>query len=187
MSATSLNKPPGALPRHYRIGGYIISNDAATKWGSQLRGVELHPVRNSASIRKAVLQKTYPLGVNFRQVGEVPDVHWMLITQCEKFDGYKDMDPVEIPKFKPGEKDVHAEELIKEAGIKDLFRRQPLPPDHEIAYQRAKSAVAKALDKSTDVVATREVTEIGTDAREFDNVVQTSSLEIVESLREPME
>ncbi|GJJ11976.1 hypothetical protein Clacol_006214 [Clathrus columnatus] len=113
----SNDQPRRTSPRHYRIGGYVINNDAATKWGSQLRGVELRPVRDSASIRKAVLQKTYPLGVNFRQVGEVPDVHWMLITQCEKFDGYKDMDPAEIPQFEPSEKDILAEMLINEAGM----------------------------------------------------------------------
>ncbi|GJJ14060.1 hypothetical protein Clacol_008317 [Clathrus columnatus] len=48
-------------------------------------------------------------------------------------------------------------------------KRRPLPPDQEIAYQRAKSAVAKALGKSVDVAldVTREAAEIGADALEF--------------------
>ncbi|GJJ12007.1 hypothetical protein Clacol_006245 [Clathrus columnatus] len=93
----SNDQPRRVPPRNYRIGGYVISNDAATKWGSQLDGEELHPVIDSASIRQAVLQKTYPFG----------------------FDGYKGMDPTKIPQFEPGEKDMHAKRLLKEAGIKE--------------------------------------------------------------------
>ncbi|GJJ11954.1 hypothetical protein Clacol_006192 [Clathrus columnatus] len=119
MSATFSNQPPRPSPRNYRIGGFVISNDAAAKWGSQLVGRELHPVMDSASIRKAVLKKTFPLDINFRLVGEIAHVHWMLITQGAEFDGYTDMDPAEIPQFEPGEKDIHAEMLINEAGIKE--------------------------------------------------------------------
>ncbi|KIJ40101.1 hypothetical protein M422DRAFT_68615 [Sphaerobolus stellatus SS14] len=114
MFATFPNQPQPAPRRRYRIGGYRISSDAAAQWASKLAGRELDPMRNSPTIRKVLLEKTVPVGANFRQVGEEVGVHWMLITQGEKFDGYKDMDPAQIPQFKPGERDVRAEKLLQE-------------------------------------------------------------------------
>ncbi|GJJ11979.1 hypothetical protein Clacol_006217 [Clathrus columnatus] len=118
QAATFFTQPPRASPRHYRIGGFVIGNDDAAKWASQLIGKELDPVMNSSSIRIAVLKKTYPFDVNFRLAGEVAHVYWMLITQSARFNGNTNMDPAEIPQFEPGERDVHAERLLKEAGFR---------------------------------------------------------------------
>lgn len=50
-----------------------------------------------------------------------------------------------------------------------MFRHRILPPEQEIAYQRTKGAVFKALGKSVDVAldVTREAVEISADALEF--------------------
>ena len=112
MSAT-FDKPP---PRNYRLGGFHINNDAAVQWASRLKGRELHPVMNNPTIRKAILNQVIASRINFRQVGEISGVHWMLITQSAPFKGYKDMDPSEIPQFEPGKKDAIAQKLLEEAG-----------------------------------------------------------------------
>jgi len=54
----------------------------------------------------------------FRRIGEVAGVHWMLVTQSARFNGYnlKDMDPSEIPQFEAGEKDTIAQKLLEEGG-----------------------------------------------------------------------
>ncbi|KIJ54271.1 hypothetical protein M422DRAFT_64358 [Sphaerobolus stellatus SS14] len=117
MSATFLNEPQPAPPRRFRIGGYRISNDVAAQWAEKLTGRDLDPARDSYTIKKTIFKITKPFDVNFRQVGEVADVHWMLITQAEKFEGYKDMDPAKIPKFELGERDVHAKKLLEDADL----------------------------------------------------------------------
>ena len=112
MSAT-FHKPP---PRHYRLGGLRINNDTAAQWASRLKGRELNPATDRATVRRAILDKTLAARVFFRQVGEVAGVHWMLVTQSAPFKGYKDMDPSEIPQFEAGEKDEIAKMLLEEAG-----------------------------------------------------------------------
>ena len=106
-------KPP---PRYCRLGGLRISNDTAVQWASRLKGRELHPVINSPTIGKTIFDKVKASRVNFRQVGEVSGIHWMLITQSAPFKGYKDMDPSEIPQFVAGEKEAIAQKLLEEAG-----------------------------------------------------------------------
>ena len=112
MSAT-FYKPP---PRHYRLGGLRISNDTAVQWASRLKGRELHPVMNRPTVKQVIFDKLIASRVNFRQVGEVAGVHWMLVTQSAPFNGYKDMDPSQIPQFEAGEKDEIAKMLLEEAG-----------------------------------------------------------------------
>lgn len=86
-----------------------------------MKGRELHPVKNFSTVRRAIFEKVVPYRINFRQVGEVSGVHWMLITQSAPFKGYKDMDPSQIPQFEMGEKDVIAKELLEEAGTSNHF------------------------------------------------------------------
>lgn len=104
-------------PRDYRLGGLRITNNTAVKWASRLKGRELHPVINRATVKKAIYDIVIPSRLLFRQVGEVAGVHWMIVTQSATFKGYKDMDPSLIPQFEGGgEKEVIAEKLLVEAG-----------------------------------------------------------------------
>ena len=103
--------------RRYRLGGYRITNDAAVQWASRLKGIKLHPVSDRPSVKKVIFEKVIAVArINFRQVGEVAGVHWMIVTQSAPFNGYKDMDPSRIPQFEAGEKDVIAKMLLEEAG-----------------------------------------------------------------------
>jgi hypothetical protein len=116
--AGTFHKPP---PRHYRLGGLRINNDTAVQWASRLKGRELHPVINRPTVKKAIFDKVIASRVNFRQVGEVAGVHWMLVTQSAPFNGYKDMDPCEIPQFEAGEKEAIAQKLLEDAGTSNHY------------------------------------------------------------------
>ena len=109
------HRPP---PRRYRLGGFRITNDTAVQWASRLKDKDLHPVMDRPTVKKVLFEKVSLAGsrINFRQVGEVAGVHWMLVTQSAPFKGYKDMDPSMIPQFEAGEKDVIAKMLLEEAG-----------------------------------------------------------------------
>jgi len=114
MSAT-FHKP---LPCHYHLGGLHINNDTAVQWASRLKGRELHPVINRPTVKKAIFNKVIASCVNFRQVGEVTGVHWMLVTQSTPFNGYKVMaHPSEIPQFEAGENEEIAQNLLEEVGM----------------------------------------------------------------------
>jgi hypothetical protein len=117
MSAT-FHKPP---PRHYRLGGFRINRDTAVQWASRLEGRELHPVMDSPTVTTAIFNKVKASRINFRQVGEVAGVQWMLVTQSAPFKGYKDMNPSEIPQFEAGEKDAIAQKLLEEAGTSNHY------------------------------------------------------------------
>ena len=107
------HKPP---PRRYGLGGYRITNDTAVQWASRLKGRELHPVSNRPTVKKVIFEKLVVSRINFRQVGEVAGVHWMLVTQSAPFNGYMNMDPSLIPQFEAGEKDAIAKMWLEEAG-----------------------------------------------------------------------
>lgn len=117
MTAT-FHKPP---PRHYRLGGLRIKNDTAVQWASRLKGRELHPVINLPTVKKVIFHEVKAFRIHFRQVGEVAGVHWMFVTQCTPFNGYKGMDSSEIPQFEAGEKDAIAEKLLEEAGTSNHY------------------------------------------------------------------
>ena len=116
--AGTFHKPP---PRHYRLGGLRINNDTAVQWASRLKGRKLHPVINRPTVKKVIFDKVIASRVNFRQVGEVAGVYWMLVTQSAPFKGYKDMDPSEIPQFEAGENEVIAQQLLEEAGTSSHY------------------------------------------------------------------
>ena len=45
----------------------------------------------------------------------------MLVTQSAPFNGYKGMDPSEIPQFEAGEKEAIAQKLLEEAGTSNHY------------------------------------------------------------------
>jgi len=73
------------------------------------------------TVKKVIFNKVIASRVNFRQVGEVTGVHWMFVTQSAPFNGYKDMDPSEIPQFEAVEKDAIAQKLLEEAGASNRY------------------------------------------------------------------
>lgn len=120
MSTFAISLPTTArrAPRRNRWGGFVMSPEIAGAWASRLFGRELHPFRNVHTICKVILDQVRPYHVNFKVIGEVwPDeAQYMLITQSAKFDGYKDMDPSEIPQFEEGEREAIARRLLEKEG-----------------------------------------------------------------------
>jgi len=109
---------PQQNPRFRRIGGFVISPEAAAAWASRLTGKELHPEYDYPSIWQSIFEKIRPYRVKFEDVGEVAGVDLMVITQSARFKGYKDMDPALIPQFKEGEREGIARKLLDEEGIR---------------------------------------------------------------------
>ena len=96
-SEPNLSRPSAAMkryPRRIRIGGFLMNVETATAWASRLTGRTLDPIRNSPTICNVILKTVKPYRVNFKPVGEVMDVSYMVITQSAWFKGYKDMDPL---------------------------------------------------------------------------------------------
>lgn len=55
-------------------------------------------------------------GVNFKLVGEIAGVEWMVVTQSAWFKGYKDMDDSLILQFEEGELEARARNLLETEG-----------------------------------------------------------------------
>ncbi len=111
--------------RRNRWGGFVMTPEAAAAWASRLHGQELHPLRNIHTICKVILNQVRPYQLDFMVIGEVwpMDAQYMLITQSAKFEGYRGMDPKEIPQFKEGEREAIARGLLFTEGVlysKDL-------------------------------------------------------------------
>jgi hypothetical protein len=111
----AINAPP--YPRNYRLGGFRISNNTAIQWASRLKGRELDPVLNRYTVKRVIFDQVKASRINFRQVGEVAGVHWMLVTQSARFDGYKNMDPSDITQFEACKRDEIAQKFLEEAGM----------------------------------------------------------------------
>jgi len=103
------------------MGGFLMNVETATAWASRLTGRILDPIRNSPTIYNVILQTVRPYRVNFKPVGEVADVSYMVITQSAWFKGYKDMDPSLIPHFEEGEREAVARKLLCEQGVSLLL------------------------------------------------------------------
>ena len=88
----------------------------AAVWASTIRGRELHPPRDNPTILMVLFDKVRPYRVNFRDVGEVAGIDYMVITQSAWFKGYKDMDPTLIPQFEEGEREAVARQLLEAEG-----------------------------------------------------------------------
>ncbi|KAK2462755.1 hypothetical protein APHAL10511_005273 [Amanita phalloides] len=74
---------------------------------------------------RVIFNKVRPYRANFRDVGEVAGIDYMVITQSAWFKGYKDMDPKLIPQFEEGEREAIARQLL-EAEDECIIRRSTL-------------------------------------------------------------
>ncbi|KIL58380.1 hypothetical protein M378DRAFT_200530 [Amanita muscaria Koide BX008] len=109
--------PMSRYPRRVRLGGFVMSAESAVAWGSNISGKELHLPRNNPTVCKVILDKVRSYNVNFRDVGEVAGIDYMVITQSAWFQGYKDMDPELIPQFEEGEREAIARQLLEAEGV----------------------------------------------------------------------
>ena len=108
--------PTQRVPRHKRMGGFLMNVETAAKWASAVCGEELHPPRDNPSILLVLFDKVCPYRVNFRDVGEAIGVDYMVVTQSAWFKGYKDMDPKLIPQFEEGEREAIARRMLEAEG-----------------------------------------------------------------------
>jgi hypothetical protein len=60
-----------------------------------------------------------PYRAGFSVIGEEwpEDAQYMIVTQSAKFNGYRGMDPNEIPQFKEGEREAIGRQLLEKAGV----------------------------------------------------------------------
>jgi hypothetical protein len=98
------------------MGGFVMNVKTAAVWASAIRGRELHPPRDNSTILMVLFDKVRPYRVNFRDVGEVAGIDYMVITQSAWFKGYKDMDPTLIPQFEEREREAVARQLLEAEG-----------------------------------------------------------------------
>jgi len=66
-------------------------------------------------IGSVLLNDVHLYRINFKLIREVwPDeAQYMIVTQSAKFDGYKGVDPSEIPQFDEGEQEAIAQQLLE--------------------------------------------------------------------------
>ena len=103
-------------PRRRRIGGFVMSTATAFAWASRIHGQTIYPVYENYLAEQTILRKIKKYKVDFREVGEVPDVEWMIVTQIAPFKGRVGMDPATIPQFVEGEWEAIARRLLAEEG-----------------------------------------------------------------------
>lgn len=104
-------------PRRRRIGGFVMSTTTAFAWASRIHGQTIYPVYENHLAEQTILQKIGKYKVDFRNVGEVPDVEWMVLTQVAPFRGWVGMDPAIIPQFVEGEREAIGRKLLAEEGV----------------------------------------------------------------------
>ena len=104
--------------RYRRWGGVVLSQETAASWALRVSGRELHPIRNAFNICDVLENEVRPYRAGFSVIGEeLEDVQYMIVTQSAKFNGYKGMDPNEIPQFKEGEREAIGRQLLEKAGM----------------------------------------------------------------------
>ena len=105
-------------PRHTRVGGFVMSPETAAAWALRLTGKEYHPTKYCFVIRNLIHEKVKQYSGRFEVLGEdwPTDFVFMVVTQAERFNGYKGMDPSMIPKFEEGIIEAKAQELLAEEG-----------------------------------------------------------------------
>lgn len=59
--------------------------------------------------------------MDFRNISQVPDIEWMVLTQIAPFQGRVDMDPAMIPQFVEGEREAIARKLLAQVCHLSLF------------------------------------------------------------------
>ena len=93
-----------------------MSTATAFAWASRIHGQTIYPVYENYLAEQTILRKIKKYKVDFREVGEVPDVEWMIVTQIAPFKGRVGMDPATIPQFVEGEWEAIARRLLAEEG-----------------------------------------------------------------------
>lgn len=104
--------------RYRRWGGFVLSPETAASWALRASGRELYPIRNNFDICDVLKNEVRPHRAGFSVIGEeLEDVQYMIVTQSAKFNGYRGMDPNEIPQFKEGEREAIGQQLLEKAGV----------------------------------------------------------------------
>jgi hypothetical protein len=105
--------------RRHLLGGFVIEPPIAGAWASRLLGEALDPIADFTTICEVILNKVRQHQLNFELIGEVwPDeAKYIDITRSTKFNGYKDMDPSDIPRYEEGEREAEVRTFLKEEGV----------------------------------------------------------------------
>jgi hypothetical protein len=106
-------------PRREIVGGYVIDNPTGVAWGSRLLNEPLNPdvendSMNAFSIIMMTIQREYR--TRFIMIGPECYGQYMVVTQSAAFSGWKGVDPELIPKFKEGEREAVARDLLEAEG-----------------------------------------------------------------------
>ena len=119
-SQTSYPSGPSSKnpPRLSIVGGYVIDNASCIAWGSRILGEPLNPDRNNDSLGALYLitGKVEPYRADFIMFGPERYKQYMVVTQSAPFRGWKGMNPELIPKFKEGEREAIARDLLEAEG-----------------------------------------------------------------------
>lgn len=95
-----------------------MNAETAFDWASRLHGRTVRPVYENNLAYKTIMKKIGKhRAVDFRNVGEVPNVEWMVVTQIERFQGRVGMDPNKIPQFVEGTREKIGRQLLAEEGV----------------------------------------------------------------------
>ena len=93
--------------RYRRWSGFVLSPETAASWALRVSGKELHPIRNGFDICDVLENEVRPYRAGFSVIGEeLEDAQYVIVTQSAKFNGYRGMDPNEIPQFKEGQREA---------------------------------------------------------------------------------
>ncbi len=100
--------------------------DAATAfdWASRLHGRTVRPVYENHLAYQIIMKKIRSHqaadfdknAVDFKNVGEIPHIEWMIVTQVQRFPGWVGMDPEKIPQFKEGPREKLGRKLLADEG-----------------------------------------------------------------------
>jgi hypothetical protein len=99
---------------HYRLGGFVISEETAADWASRITGKTLTGNQFWA-IQKAIDPKVRPFKARFELMeGSWEEMAFMVVMRSERLIGYKKGDPV--PQFEEGEREAMAKPLLEGEG-----------------------------------------------------------------------
>ena len=95
------------------------------EWASRLRGQNVRPVYENNLAKQIILKKIGThRALDFKNVGEVPDVEWMVVMQIAHFKGRVGMGSKEIPQFSEGEREEMIRKFLAEEGVSSEPVRQ---------------------------------------------------------------
>lgn len=82
-----------------------------------IHGQTIYPVYENNLAEKTILKKIRKYQVDFRTVGEVPNVEWIVVRQMVPFQGRVGMDPAMIPQFSEGKREAIGRKVLAEEGV----------------------------------------------------------------------